>query len=133
MVECSNLVGIISRGRAFECTWPRLSSSTRRRDMVLLPPVLLHLKCSISVYIGNCPPLSRENHCAGLYSFNSCMCVFVFVCWTALGLKARSTESQCSDGVFRKRVLFCCGFLGARHGNEDHTLDSHTFVIESIF
>ncbi len=66
--------------------------------MVLLPPVLLHLKCSISVYIGNCPPLSRENHCAGLYSFNSCMCVFVFVCWTALGLKARSTESQCSDG-----------------------------------
>ncbi len=35
------------------------------------------------------------------------MCVFVFVCWTALGLKARSTESQCSDGVFRKRALFC--------------------------
>ncbi len=77
--------------------------------MVLLPPSSIAPKVLNLGIIGNCPPSVVKTI---VLAFTVSIHVFVLLCVGQRSVKARSTESQCSDGVFRKRALFCCGFLG---------------------
>ncbi len=66
---------------------------TRHRDIVLLPPVLLHLECSILVYIRDCPLVSCVNNVLA-FTVSIHMCVLARVCFLSEGARFKVPEHK---------------------------------------
>ncbi len=73
---------------------PGPSILTRHRDIVIAPPVLLHLECSILVYIRDCPLVSCVKQCAGAFTVSIHMCVLARVCFLSEGARFKVPEHK---------------------------------------